>query len=284
MNGTGPQMQASRSTGRSRWRTWANPAYSADHPGWVARTRRVSGRSVAGAPLHAVPARSAWLVSDRSACTTVTWRVEDVATRLLQDADHGRAADAGRGEQQRCIACVDDGVRVGVAQSQHVPDGDVGVPPVGDLAIRADLVADRFDADAPSRLLWCAGQAVRRICRAPSGRVTATLRYGASRRGHPQLSSRGSPGLPARAGFVEAGLAIQADQGVRHQPVQLVPRGGDLRCHCRAEDISDRGEQVGVEDLVPVGGHAQRGVFVREPRQQLPGVLAGVIHDQGRGT
>jgi hypothetical protein len=93
------------------------------------------------------------------------------------------------------------------------------------------------------------------------------------------------PWLPTRTRF-EAGVLIQAgleaDQGACHQPVQLVPGGCDLRCDRRAQDIGDRGEQVGVDDLVLVGGYAERGVRVCNPGEDRPWVLSRVIHHHRR--
>ena len=53
---------------------------------------------------------------------------------------------------------------------------------------------------------------------------------------------------PHAPGAVEAALLV--DQRVGHQPVDLVPRGGDLGRHGVAEHVDDRPEQVVVDDVV----------------------------------
>lgn len=59
------------------------------------------------------------------------------------------------------------------------------------------------------------------------------------------------------------------DQRIGHQPVHLIPGGGDLRRDRTAENVDDRPHQLVVYDLVLLGPYPQRRVLVRDPRHQL---------------
>ena len=72
---------------------------------------------------------------------------------------------------------------------------------------------------------------------------------------------------PDAAGAVEPAFLI--DQCVGHQPIDLVPRGGDLRGDRIAQYVDDRPHEVVVHHLVLVGADAQGSVFVRDPREQV---------------
>ncbi len=78
----------------------------------------------------------------------------------------------------------------------------------------------------------------------------------------------------------ESGLRVQAvlqgDQGVGHQPVDLVPGGGDLGGDGIAQHLDDGREQVGVDHRVLVLGDAERDVLVGDARQHGVGALVGV--------
>jgi len=93
-----------------------------------------------------------------------------------------------------------------------------------------------------------------------------------------------SPHVTGRdtCGGIEA--AFDGDQCFGHCPVEFVPGGGDLRCHGLTEHLEDRFEQILVHDLVLIGGHPQRCVFVRDPGQQRPQSLRIGIQLQGRET
>ncbi len=81
-------------------------------------------------------------------------------------------------------------------------------------------------------------------------------------------------------GGLGAQPALDGDQGVRHQPVDLVPGGRDLGGDGLAEHLHDGGEQVLVDDPVLVVADADRDVLVRDAGEQRvrTGVRGG---DQG---
>jgi hypothetical protein len=60
---------------------------------------------------------------------------------------------------------------------------------------------------------------------------------------------------------------LHGDQGVRHQPVDLVPGGGDLGRDGVAEHLGDGGEQVLVDDAVLLRRDTERGVLVGDALQ-----------------
>ena len=68
------------------------------------------------------------------------------------------------------------------------------------------------------------------------------------------------------AGLDSVQISFQADQRIGHQPVHLVPGFADGRGDRGAEDFDDRLEEISVHDLVLLGGDAERGVLVRDPR------------------
>ncbi len=70
---------------------------------------------------------------------------------------------------------------------------------------------------------------------------------------------------------------LQGDQGVRHQPVDLVPGLGDLGGDGLAEDLGDRLEEVLVDDRVLLAGDAEAGVLVGDAAEHHvgPGVRVG---------
>ena len=142
--------------------------------------------------------------------------------------------------------------------------------------------------------LYCRG------CRTPSGIGTWTVTYWPGRRrahepvvGAPHPERHDVVGLlvplgdlplapdrvrPDAAGAVQAALLV--DQGVGHQPVDLVPRCGDLGRHRVAEDVDDRPEQVVVDDVVLLRRDAERGVLVGDAREQLLGQLLRHLHQR----
>ena len=63
-------------------------------------------------------------------------------------------------------------------------------------------------------------------------------------------------------------IGLDADQGVGHQPVQLIPGLGHRRCDRGAQDFDDGLEQVFVHDSVLIDGDAERGVLVGDPRDE----------------
>ncbi|GAA3236714.1 hypothetical protein GCM10020256_55580 [Streptomyces thermocoprophilus] len=78
---------------------------------------------------------------------------------------------------------------------------------------------------------------------------------------------------------------LDRDQRVRHQPVHLVPGGGDLRGDGVAEDTRDRREQVLVDDGVLLGRDTEGGVLVRYALEHRVGPPVGVVQQMaGEGS
>ena len=92
--------------------------------------------------------------------------------------------------------------------------------------------------------------------------------------------------LPPHRLRSHAARAVQAsllvDERVRHEPVDLVPRGGDLRRDGLAEHVDDRPEEVLVHHLVLLGADPERGVLVRDAREQVLGELLGRLDEGAR--
>ena len=80
-------------------------------------------------------------------------------------------------------------------------------------------------------------------------------------------------------GFIELRLVL--DQHVGHEPVDGVPRLGDLGGHGVAEHLRDRGHEVVVHDLVLVLADAQRDVLVGDAVQHHDRVRRVRVHELG---
>jgi hypothetical protein len=199
------------------------------------------------------------------------------------------------GQQQRPVGGVEYQVAEGGGDAQYVADADVVVQEGGDLAGRqvfvAALALHRYLADRRVRrraqaVLPDLVGAVRQ--RHLDGHVLSGPergRCGAVRRAQcerddirrllvPVHDLPLAPDTAGHAATLGVQPGFQRDQRVGHQPVDLVPRLGDLGGDRVAEHLDDRGEQVLVHDLVLLGGDAQGRVLVRDPRQH--GVRPGV--------
>ena len=222
--------------------------------------------------------------SSRSACSSVIGRPRAGGGEVGEHARPWGDADAGAGEHDRAAGVVEDDVAVGQRQRQRVADADGVVQQGGDLAVRLAVAADALDRELAVLAVVGAGEAVLAGLadavghRDPDGDVLAGQR-GLTSRSSMRLTTNVTTSSVSRiflstchapphrlgphaARAVEAALLV--DQRVGHQPVDLVPGGGDLRGDRVAEHVDDRPHQVVVDDLVLVGADAQRRVLVRD--------------------
>ncbi|GAA3495842.1 hypothetical protein GCM10019016_029430 [Streptomyces prasinosporus] len=213
--------------------------------------------------------------------------------------DRGHA-DPGGGQQQRGVRVgVDDQVAVGLGQLQDVADPHAGVQVVGHLALGRRVLVHALDAELPLAGAGRPGEAVLPylpgavregdadgdvLPRAEAAHRAAVDR--AQPEGH-DVGGLGDPlddlpGPPLAPAALLVQPLLDGDQGVRHQPVDLVPGGGDLGGDGLAQDAGDGGEQVLVDDRVLVRGDAEGGVLVGDAPQHRVGPLVRVVQ-QVRG-
>ncbi len=221
---------------------------------------------------------------------------------VVEHRHHGGAADARRREQQGRFQVVEHQVPVGDGDAQQVAHAGVLVQVAGDLAVGRALPAYALHGDRPEPGGGSAHDAVLAYLAGPvrefhlygdvlagpeggrrrvvggaqheGGHVLGLLDPGGHLPGVPHVARRHSP--PG----VQPGL--DGDEGVGHQPVDLVPRLGDLGGHGVAQDVGDGGEEVGVHHLVLVRGDPEGRVLVGDALQHhvRPGVR---VLDQCRG-
>ena len=78
-------------------------------------------------------------------------------------------------------------------------------------------------------------------------------------------------------------IPLKVHQNLGHQPVDLIPRGGDWRGDdILAEYLDDRSEEVVVNDLILILSDAERHVLVSNPRQHVHWVWGIVVYQHGR--
>lgn len=116
---------------------------------------------------------------------------------------------------------------------------------------------------------------------------------GAVRRGQPEGGAVGRlldavgdrpvpPDVAGRDLLTGVEALLDGDEGVGHQPVDLVPGRGDLGGEGLAEHLDDGLEEVLVDDLVLGAGDAERGVLVGDAVQHHVRAGVRVLDEMGR--
>lgn len=197
---------------------------------------------------------------------------------------------------------VEHQVPVGDGDAQQVARAGVLVQVPGDLAVGRALAAHALHGDRPQPGAGGAGEAVLAYLAGPvresdlDGDVLAgpeggcgRVLGGAQQEGGDVLGLLdpgghlpGVPHIARQDALLRVEALLDGDQGARHQPVDLVPGGGDLRGDRVAQDVGDGREQMGVHHLVLLRGHPERGVLVGDPLQHHVGPGAGPLDQLGR--
>ncbi|CAM5316172.1 hypothetical protein SROCM77S_01156 [Streptomyces rochei] len=208
--------------------------------------------------------------------------------QVVQHGQHGRHADAGGGQQQGAVPLVERQVAEGRGHGEDVARPGVRVQPGGDLTLGTRAAPDAFDGDAPVGAARRRGQAVLTDLVGAVGQrgphtdvLPRAERRGRAAVGGPEDERDRVGGLLVPLGDLHAapdvalgdpGLLVEAGLGgherVGHQPVDLVPGGGDLGGDGVTEHLGYRGKEMTVDDLVLVRGDAEGGVLVRDAGQQ----------------
>ncbi len=197
--------------------------------------------------------------------------------QVLQHRQDRSAADPGRGEEQRYVGAVENQVAVRRGDTQPVARVQSRVQLRGDLALRTDAGPYPLDREGSLVDAGCPGEAVLAylpgavgefhldgdVLARPEGGGGRAVGGGDPEGGHVRgvLDAGGhrpfAPHVPRRHALLRVEPSLDRDQGVGHQPVDLVPGRGHLGSDGVAEYLCDRGEEVCVHDLVLRGGDAQ---------------------------